>query len=398
MTAQPILHIATGHDKSLLRRHPWIFSGAVSRLEGKALPGETVVVRSSQGRFLGRAAWSPRSQIRGRVWSFVENEEIEAGFFQRRLVAAIAMRRDLGLMDLEGACRLVNAESDQLPGLIVDRYGGIVVCQFLAAGVERFRKVITDILAELLQPVSIYERSDVDVRRKEGLPQRSGSIYGPEVPDLVEIQENGLRFLIDVRQGHKTGWYLDQRENRRKISSYVAGTTLLNCFSYTGGFGLNALVADAARVINVDVSKNALDLAARIADLNGFEPGRIEHIRADVFQLLRTFRQNGRTFDRIVLDPPKFAESKKQVRQAARGYKDINRLAFELLSPGGILFTFSCSGLLETTLFQKIVADAALDAGREAKIIGFMGQAQDHPVGLPFPEGLYLKGFICRVE
>ena len=284
---QPILIIARGREKSLLRRHPWIFSGAVARLDGEAFLGATVIVRALDGRFLGRAAWSPSSQIRARIWSFTEDEEINAGFFRQRLAAAISLRRDLGFMDPEEACRLVNGESDNLPGVIIDRYGGVVVCQFLAAGAEAFRDIIVDALDEMVHPISIYERSDADIRKKEGLQSRIGLLRGREVPDLIEISEHNLRFLVDVAHGHKTGWYLDQRENRRKLAAMAVGATVLNCFCYTGGFGISALAGGAAMVTNVDSSESALELAQENAALNGIGPARVEHIRADDFQLLR---------------------------------------------------------------------------------------------------------------
>ncbi|MEW6428433.1 MAG: class I SAM-dependent methyltransferase [Thermodesulfobacteriota bacterium] len=398
MSNPATLIIARGREKSLLRMHPWIFSGAVGRLDGEAPAGATVVVRAFDGRFLGRGAWSPASQIRARLWSFVEDEEIDAPFFRRRLTAAVALRRDLGLMGEGEACRLVNGESDYLPGVIIDRYGAVVVCQFLAAGAEAARETIVDALEELLRPATIWERSDAEVRKKEGLRPRTGLVRGRDLPELVEIREHGHRFLVDVRQGHKTGWYLDQRDNRRVVAAMTNGKSLLNCFSYTGGFAVGALAGGAEKVVNVDASEAALALAERNAALNGLAGPRLLNHRADVFQLLREFRDQGRKFDRIVLDPPKFAEAKQQLAGAARGYKDINRLAFELLAPGGILFTFSCSGLMEPALFQKIVADAALDGRRAARIIGQLGQAADHPVALPFPEGAYLKGLICRAE
>ncbi|TLS66991.1 methyltransferase domain-containing protein [Mariprofundus erugo] len=390
-----ILILAKDKERSLLRRHPWVFSGAVSRIVGKApQPGETVEVHAQNGRFLARAAYSPQSQIRARVWSFDEAEEINADFFRDRLKRALRLRDVLDNSEA-AALRLVNAESDGLPGVIVDRYAHVLVCQFLSQGAEFWRETIVRELQQIFPDHVIYERSDSEVRSKEGLELRTGLLVGKALPDHVEIVENGLRLLVDVRQGHKTGFYLDQRDSRFALRQYAAGREVLNCFSFSGGFSLSALKAGASRVTNVDMSQPALDLAARNIALNGFDAGRSEHICADVFKLLRQFRDEERRFDLIVLDPPKFADSRGQVDRACRGYKDINLLAFTLLKPGGILFTFSCSGLMETGLFQKVVADAALDAGRDARMLTRLGQAPDHPTGMAFPEGYYLKGLVC---
>jgi 23S rRNA (cytosine1962-C5)-methyltransferase len=301
------------------------------------------------------------------------------------------------------AYRLVNAESDGLPGLIVDRYGPYLVCQFLAAGAERWKSEIVSALADLagatIGPLAgIYERSDVDVRAKEGLPLSAGPLWGEPPPEIVTIQEHGCCFQVQIAAGHKTGFYLDQRENRALLARYSAGTEVLNGFAYTGGFGVWALRGGARHVTNVDTSGAALALAAANAALNGFEPAQTENVEGDVFQVLRRYRDAGRAFDLIVLDPPKFAETRSQVERAARGYKDINLLAFKLLRPGGVLFTYSCSGLVSPDLFQKIVAGAALDAGREAQIVRRLSQGPDHPVALSFPEGEYLKGLVCLVN
>jgi 23S rRNA (cytosine1962-C5)-methyltransferase len=311
---------------------------------------------------------------------------------------ARALRDAMGCANTEaGAVRLVNAESDGLPGVVVDRYADVVVCQFLSAGAERWREAIVDALMSESAPSAVYERSDADVRQKEGLEPRAGLLRGSEPPKHVEIREGPCRHLVDVRTGHKTGFYLDQRDNRTALRSLVAGKEVLNCFSYTGAFALHALVAGAAHVTNLDSSAAALELAEQQSLLGEIEAGRMEQIEADAFVQLRRFRDSRRSFDVIVLDPPKFAESKAQVERAARGYKDVNLLAFKLLRPGGLLMTFSCSGAIGPDLFQKIVADAALDARRDARIVGQLRQAPDHPVALAFPEGLYLKGLLCAV-
>jgi 23S rRNA (cytosine1962-C5)-methyltransferase len=389
-----LIILKPGREKSLLRRHPWVFSGAIKTQEGSLHAGETVDVLSSDRKWLGRGAYSPQSQIRVRIWSFEPDQEISSDFFRRQLNRAIALRKNLE--HAYSAYRLINAESDGLPGLIADRYGEFIVCQLLSVGAEAWKKEIVAYLAELLSPTGIYERSDVDVRKKEGLDLRTGTLFGKEPPELIEIQEGHIRFLVDLRSGHKTGFYLDQRDNRRIISEFAKGAQVLNCFAYSGGFGIFASAADAEEVIHIDASSSALEIARKNAELNSLDMTKITFSETDVFQSLRRFRDSGRSFDLIILDPPKFAESQSQLDRACRGYKDINLLAFKLLKPGGILMTFSCSGLMMPELFQKIVADAALDAGCEAQIIRRLSQAEDHPVSLNFPEGHYLKGLVCR--
>ena len=386
-------------EKSLLNRHPWVFSGAIARIDGEPKPGDTVEVLAADGRWLGRGAYSPQSQIRVRIWSFDRSQAIDAAFFRTRLQQALDLRRQI-LADADtDACRLVGGESDGLPGLIVDRYGNWLVCQFLTAGTEHWKGTIVDGLEDLIPNLSgIYERSDVAVRKKEGLAMITGCLRGDEPPGHVDIKENGCRYRVDVKAGHKTGFYLDQRDNRACIAAYAQGAEMLNCFAYTGGFAVAALAAGAAHVVNIDSSAPALELARINADLNGLDTTRVEEVAGDVFNLLRRYRADGRFFDLIVLDPPKFVTSKGSLMRASRGYKDINRLAFELLRPEGTLITFSCSGLMGPDLFQKIVADAALDAGRHAVIVEWLNQAPDHPTALNFPEGRYLKGLVCRVE
>ena len=385
-------------EESLLRRHPWIFSGAVDRVQGDMENGETVDILSADGEWLASGAWSPNSQIRVRVWSFNHEEEIGETFFRARIEQAMASRKSLLESNLWNAFRLIHAESDYLPGMIVDKYNDFLVCQFLSAGAEYWKEEIVRALQSLINPAGIYERSDVDVRTKEGLESKSGVLAGAPPPDLIEIREGDVRFLVDIKHGHKTGFYLDQRENHALITEYSKGAEVLNCFSYTGGFGIWALKAGAERVTNVESSSDLLTLGKRNVELNSLDSGKVENVEGDVFHVLRKFRDSRREFDLIILDPPKFVTSVRQIESGARGYKDINLLAMKLLRPGGILFTFSCSGLLEQGLFQKIVADAALDAGRNAQIIRFLFQSRDHPIALPFPEGLYLKGLICRVS
>ncbi len=392
---KPRLILKEGREQSLLRRHPWIFSGAVQRLIGAPRMGETVEVYSAEGEFLAQAAYSPVSQIRARVWSF-DTQPVDAEFLRRRLERALEQRSALGLLQ-HPAVRLVYAESDGLPGLIVDRYGEVLVVQFLSAGAEFWRETLIKLLTDLIPCRGIYERSDVEVRTLEGLPLRAGPLWG-EVPSLVEIEENGLRFRVDLAHGHKTGFYLDQRANRYLLRSLSAGREVLDCFSYSGGFTLNALAGGARSVVAVDSSAEALAQLRAHVGLNGLPAAQVETIEGDVFQVLRRFRDQNRRFDLILLDPPKFAPTAAQVEKAARGYKDINLLAFKLLRPGGLLLTFSCSGGVDAALFQKIVASAALDAGVDAQIVRFLFQDADHPIALHFPESAYLKGLICRVN
>ena len=385
-------------EASLRRLHPWVFSGAVARVMGRPAPGETVSLYAADGQPLGVGAYSPSSQIRVRLWSANEKRPIDADFFRERVARAVSRRQRLPHLGDTDAYRLVNAESDGLPGLIVDCYEDTAVCQFLAAGVEAWKKEVVTALRQEAALGGIFERSDTDARSLEGLAPSTGPLWGAPPPETISISEGTLRFEVDVYRGHKTGFYLDQRENRRLLSTYAADADVLNAFSYTGAFGLWALFGGARSVTHLDSSADALAGADRHTRLNGFPPERATLIQADVFHQLRQYRDAGRSFDLIVLDPPKFAASSAQVPRAARGYKDINLLAFKLLKPGGRLFTFSCSGHIERPLFQKIVCDAALDAGREACLLHHLSQAPDHPVSVYFPEGEYLKGLAVQVD
>ena len=369
----------------------------MAKVFGDPREGETVEVRSSKNEFLAWAAYSPHSQIRARAWSWEQAVPVDENFFRERLLRAIQMREAFLPDDPQGGVRLVHAESDGLPGLIVDRYAGTLVVQLLSSGPEFWREVLVNLLAELTGVESIYERSDVDVRLLEGLPPRTGLLYGADPPERLVIKENRLQFQVDIRQGHKTGTYLDQRANRARLGALAAGREVLDCFSYTGGFTLNALAGGAQSVLAVDASADAHALARQNVELNGLPAERVEWQQGDVFQVLRGLRDRRRSFDLIILDPPKFAQTASQAQRAARGYKDINLLAFKLLRPGGILATFSCSGGVSEELFQKIVAGAALDAGVDARIVERLHQGPDHPVALNFPEGAYLKGLIIRV-
>jgi len=384
-------------ERSLLRRHPWLFSGAIASVEGMPRPGETVEVCLQDGTILARGAYSPSSQIRIRIWTFDPSEEVGPALLRNRIERALAGRKALEQNGDLTAYRLIHAESDGLPGLIVDRYAGFLVCQFLAASVEYWKTEIVQHLAALVKPEGIYERSDDAVRLKEGLSPTKGTLFGKDPPRPLEICEGSWRFLVDLVEGQKTGFFLDQRENRICLARYAAGAEALNAFAYTGGFAVAALKGGASHVTNVDSSSAALVLARQNLALNSIEPDKGEHIEGDVFTVLRGFRDRRRSFDLIVLDPPKFADTVGHLMRATRAYKDINLLAIKLLRPGGILFSFSCSGLMTPDLFQKIVADAALDAHRDVQILEWLRQGPDHPVLVSFPEGAYLKGLVCRV-
>ncbi len=399
MEKNQTLILKPGREKSIRHLHPWIFSGAVDRLEGNPAPGSTVLINDASGNMLARAAYSPVSQIRARVWTFTD-EPVNPDLFKTRLQHAFQLRKQMGLFQPGGAVRLVNAESDGLPGFVADIYDRVLVLQFLSAGAEFWRESLISLMSEMIDADCIYERSDVDVRKLEGLEQKSGLLFGSEAACPVVIKEGNQRYLVDYQDGHKTGFYLDQRQNRLRLQEYLSnrdsGGSLLNCFCYTGAFSVAALTAGIGNVCSIDSSGSALQLARENLSLNGYNPDSSEWIEGDVFQELRRLRDRASSFDAIVLDPPKFAPTISQVERAARAYKDINLLAFKLLKPGGTLFTFSCSGGVSADLFQKIVAGAALDAGVDAKIVERLWQSPDHPVSLHFPEGNYLKGLVCQ--
>jgi 23S rRNA (cytosine1962-C5)-methyltransferase len=395
----PVATLKPGREKSVQNRHPWIFSGAISRIEGQPAAGDLIAVHDAGGSFLAWGYFNRRSQITIRLLSWNRDELIDDAFWRRRLARSISARHRPGVAVPETTgWRLVYAESDGIPGLVVDRYENWLVAQFLTAGTDVRKPDLARLLIELVpEAAGIYERSDVDVREKEGLAPSVGPLLGGMPPAELIMRENGLRFPVDLRLGHKTGFYLDQRENRALLEPYAAGADLLNCFAYTGGFGVYAARGGASQITHVETSADALATAERTMALNGLAGVPSSYVEADVFEQLRRYRDSGREFDLIVLDPPKFAHSQRGVNRAARGYKDINWLAMRLLRPGGILLTFSCSGAISADLFQKILFGAALDAEREVKIIGRMTQAADHPVLLTFPEAEYLKGMICQV-
>ncbi|MEW5862824.1 MAG: class I SAM-dependent rRNA methyltransferase [Pseudomonadota bacterium] len=390
----PVLVLAPGREKSVRRRHPWVYSGAIERIEGEPASGDTVLVRSASGEPLGLAAFSPHSRIRARLWTFDSREEIGRDFFAARIAAAIRLRDTLPAARHTNAMRLVHGESDGLPGLVVDRYADVLVAQFLSAGAERWREEILDALAQATGCAAIYERSDAEVRALEGLAPRTGFARGSREARRCPIIEHGLHFRVDVAEGQKTGFFLDQRENRQRIRALAAGRRVLDGFCYTGGFALAALAGGARHVAAVESSAAALEVARENLAANALDPARIVFEQADVFAYQRLLRDRGESFDLVILDPPKFAPTAAQARAAARAYKDINLLAFKLLAPGGLLATFSCSGAIPAPLFQSIVAGAALDAGVRALVLERFGAAADHPVALNFPEGEYLKGLL----
>ena len=386
------IRLKDGKERSLLRRHPWIFDGAIA--SGSADAGETVRVESQAGQFLGWAAFSPSSKIRARVWSFRQEQRIDASFFVARIAAAISAR---ALFDIKSnGLRLIHGESDGLPGLVVDRYADTLVAQFSSCGAEKWKSVIVHALLEQTGLTRLYERSDASVRTLEGLPEVTGWIAGSGDTDII-INEHDWKLSLNVAEGHKTGFYLDQRDSRQKFAAYARRLQfkqVLNCYSYTGGFTVAALAGGAGHVTSIDSSGPAIERARTNVALNGFDASRTTMLDADVNASLRQYLKEGRTFDAIVLDPPKFAPTVAYAERAARAYKDVNRLALGLLEPGGVLFTYSCSGGISADLFHKIVASAGTDAGVDAFISERMGGAPDHPMTVAFPEGEYLKGLV----
>jgi 23S rRNA (cytosine1962-C5)-methyltransferase len=394
--SSPTLWLRPTRERSLQRRHPWVFSGGVARVEGSPSPGSTVLVRASDGTKLGWAAYSPESQIRARMWSFDEGDDVDDSFVAARVTAAAERRAALVGAGRTDSARLVFSEADGVPGLVADRYGDTVVCQFTTAGAEAWREVLAEALFALPGVSCVYERSDADVREREGLGPRVGLLRGHEPsPDLV-ANESGFRFAVDVAGGHKTGFYLDQRDGRSAVAATSAGARVLNVFSYTGAFSVIAAARGADHVTSIDSSGPALDVARRNGVLNPVDVGEV--IEGDAFTLLRGLRDRAKQYDLVLLDPPKLANTERQLEKASRAYKDLNLLAVKLLAPGGTLMTWSCSGAMGMELFQKVVAGAALDAKRAVRIVGRLHQPSDHPVPLPFPEAEYLKGLVLQAE
>jgi 23S rRNA (cytosine1962-C5)-methyltransferase len=405
--ANPVVRLKPNRDKPVRQGHPWIFSGAIEQIPPAAADGDIVDVAAADGRWLARGYLNRRSQIQVRLLTSVQ-EPIDESFWRDRLAAAVAARATLPGMEGTNALRLINAENDGLPGLVVDRFAGYLVVQAGTLAIDQRKEHLAGILLELTGCKGVIERSEMALRRQEGLAPAGGLLAGTGPQGPVEVTEAGLRFLVDLEHGQKTGFYTDQRQNRRRFAAYCAtladaagrGPRVLNAFAYTGAFAVHALAAGATHVTNVDSSVEALELAETNLQLNGFDPdSAAEGIAGDVFSLLRDWRAaaDGPRYDMIVLDPPKFVQSQQHMERALRGYKDINLLALQLLNPGGILATFSCSGLVDAALFQKVVFGAAVDAGRTVQILEWLRQSADHPVAITFPEGEYLKGLICRV-
>lgn len=392
----PQIILKPEREKSLKRLHPWVFDGAIESENGNFKFGATVDIVSSDGTWLAKAAYSPHSQIRARVWTFNKDTVIDNNFFKNRIKHAYMKRQSWLATQSSDAFRLIAGESDGLPGVTIDVYASVVVMQLLSAGAEKHRDKIIDGINAIFPDYCIHERSDVEVRKKEGLELYVHTHQGV-LPEHVIINENQIKIDVDLVQGHKTGFYLDQRTNRKIAGQYCRNKSVLNCFSYTGTFALYAIANGANHVTNVDVSQNALDTSMRNLQMNfdNADCEKVTHVKQDVFELLRQYKEAGTTFDVIIMDPPKFIENKRHLVKAARGYKDINRLACELLNNGGILLTFSCSGLMPSDLFNKVIADAALDANCCLQIVERLNQDYDHLVASSFPEGHYLKGLVC---
>ena len=386
-----------GREKSLLRHHPWIFSKAIQKADESLQMGQTVEVVNQAGEFLCYGLYSPNSQIRVRALSFDENVKITDALIASRVKDAISLRKNVFARGNDGV-RLISSEGDLLPGLIADKYNEFIVISISSCGMERYKNIICQTLKEIFPECSIYERSDTKSRAKEGLPVRKGVVIGTEPDDTIYVREEGQVYIpVDIKNGHKTGAYLDQRLSRIKAGSLSKGSSVLNCFSYTGGFGLWALKGGAKRIENVDVSEHALNAAKTGVAFNHLDPGRCKFLKKDVVAYLREQVENGAKYDLVILDPPKFAESAANLKKACRGYQDINRLGLKLVAKGGHLLTFSCSGLVDPALFQKIVADAAIDAGVDGRVLGSLRQDEDHVVSLPCPETFYLKGLDIAV-
>jgi len=388
-----VLRLKSGKDKAIRRRHPWIFSGAIDRVAGGPDSGAVVVVEDAHGEVIGRACYSPTSQIRARMLAW-GNTVVDEAFIFERVKRAVALREDLVLDEDTTSARLIFAESDGLPGVIVDTYGDTCVIQCQSAGAEAMRDVVVDALDQLRQPARIYERSDAEIRHLEGLEPRKGLLRGAPLAGLVTMKENGLTFAVDVDAGHKTGFYLDQRDSRQSLREVVADKRILNCFCYTGGFTVAGLKGGARHVVSVDASQPALELGQKNANANGFDDSRHDWLRGDCFDVLRGLYEDGDRFDVVILDPPKFAAKAEHKDRAARGYKDLMIRGLKLLNEGGLLFTFSCSGAIDRDFFKLIAAQASFEAQRPTRILRELGHAVCHPVATSFPEGEYLKGLL----
>lgn len=385
-----------GKEKAAILRHPWIFSGALDKIKGKPKNGDVVVVRSADKEFLAYAYFNDQSRVALRLLEWDEQALIDRDWYAQKIKTAISARKHL-LDDDTNTCRLVFSEADFLPGLIVDQYADFLSLQILSAGIEAVKDVVIDILKQELQPKGIFDKSDAGARKHENLDATQGLLWGEQPPEFIEVKENGILYHINIADGQKSGFYCDQRDNRRILAAYTKGKNVLDCFCYSGGFSLNSLKAGAAHVTSVDSSALAIETLKHNLELNGFAAERQTSIQSDVNKQLRAFKEEGKKFDVLVLDPPKYAPSRSALDRAARAYKDLNRLGMLLLESGGLLATFSCSGAVDLETFKQIIAWAALDAGKEVQIIGQFSQPEDHPVRISFSEGEYLKGLLLRV-
>ena len=386
-----------GKEKAALQRHPWIFSGALDKVKGSPVNGEVVRVLAADKEFLAYGYFNEKSRVAVRMLEWDESKTIDRDWYAAKINAAIAARAHVRRNGDTNTCRLVFSEADFLPGLIVDQYADFLSLQILSAGIEQAKAEIIDILREALQPKGIFDKSDATARGHEDLEVANGLLWGENPPEFLEVKENGILYHINIAGGQKSGFYCDQRDNRQILAAYTAGKTVLDCFSYSGGFSLNSLAAGAAHVTSVDSSALALETLQQNIDLNGFDKSRSTVIQSDVNKQLRALKEEGRKFDVIVLDPPKYAPSRSALDRAARAYKDLNRHGMGLLESGGLLATFSCSGAVDIETFKQIIAWAALDAGKEVQIVKQFSQPEDHPVRISFPEGEYLKGLLLRV-
>ncbi len=395
MTIEPSasLHLKADRDRSLKRGHPWILSGAVAKIDGDPQPGDTIRIIAANGTELATASYSPFSALRARVWSFDPNVEITAGFIAETINKAVAQRNSDP--ELTHTCRLIFGDADGLPGLTVDRYGEVAVMEINSVGIERWRDAVVSTLMKVEGITCVYERSEGADREREGLTPRNGLAAGV-LPAKIYAVEGNEKYIVNVEEGHKTGFYIDQRDSRKLVASLAPGLRVLNVFGYTGSFGIVAAKNGAASVTTVESSGPALELAKQNAELNGVDVGEV--IEGDAFEVLRRMRDRRAEFDLIILDPPKYSASAKHIERATRKYKDINLVGIKLLAPSGKLMTFSCSQSMDTDLFQKVVAGAAVDAKRDLRIIRRLGQPVDHPVHLHFPESEYLKGLLLQAD
>jgi len=386
-----------GKEKAALQRHPWIFSGALDRVKGSPANGEVVRVLAADKEFLAYGYFNEKSRVAVRMLEWDETKTIDREWYQQKIRTAIASRAHVLRNGDTNTCRLVFSEADFLPGLIVDRYADFLSLQILSAGIENAKEDIINILREELQPTGIFDKSDATARTHEDLEVANGLLWGENPPEFLEVKENGILYHINIAGGQKSGFYCDQRDNRQILAAYTPGKTVLDCFSYSGGFSLNSLKAGATHVTSVDSSALALETLQQNIDLNGFDKAQSTVVQSDVNKQLRALKEEGKKFDVIVLDPPKYAPSRSALDRAARAYKDLNRLGMGLLESGGLLATFSCSGAVDIETFKQIIAWAALDAGKEIQIVKQFSQPEDHPVRISFPEGEYLKGLLLRV-